>query len=429
MTVMRNTVDSGLFWLGVLPTEWQVVRGKDLFRKVSLPVSDIDEVVTCFRDGITTLRKNRREEGFTFALKESGYQGVRAGHLVVHAMDAFAGAIGIADSDGKCSPVYSVCAPKYQSKTHLPYYAWVLRNMATVGYIQSVAKGIRERSTDFRYSQVEEAYFALPPIVEQRRIATWLELQTGRINKRIELLSNKRDLLRDLRKSIVAEAVTKGLNSEIDLVNLGIPAFDAVPAHWKVRRLKECFSENNRPQPNDTVLSLSYGKVITKDFSEKRGVVPDSFDSYQGVYPGDIILRLTDLQNDQKSLRVGYASSYGIITSAYLCIRANNLHPKFAAYLLHNVGDIQKIFYGLGGGVRQSMKFADLAEILVPLPPLREQVDITTFLDNKLSQIDMQISFIDRLEVLLKKQRKAIIHEAVTGKIDLSNYEPPAQAA
>lgn len=96
--------DSGVSWLGKIPAHWPLYRAKFLWHEVLLPVRDFDEMVTCFRDGQVTLRKNRREEGFTNAIKELGYQGIRAGQLVLHSMDAFAGAIGVSDSDGKCTP-------------------------------------------------------------------------------------------------------------------------------------------------------------------------------------------------------------------------------------------------------------------------------------------------------------------------------------
>jgi type I restriction enzyme S subunit len=98
--------DSGIPWLGEIPAHWELKRAKWLFNQSALPVRDDDEMVTCFRDGQVTLRKNRREEGFTNAIKELGYQGIRVGQLVLHSMDAFAGAIGVSDSDGKCSPEY-----------------------------------------------------------------------------------------------------------------------------------------------------------------------------------------------------------------------------------------------------------------------------------------------------------------------------------
>ena len=98
---------SGVPWLGDVPAHWNAERGQRLLTKVERPVRDTDDVVTCFRDGTVTLRKNRRTEEFTESLKEIGYQGIRVGDLVIHAMDAFAGAIGVADADGKGTPVYS----------------------------------------------------------------------------------------------------------------------------------------------------------------------------------------------------------------------------------------------------------------------------------------------------------------------------------
>src|SRR5262245_21999221 len=126
--------DSSVPWLGTVPTHWKLERGKWLFIRMHREVRDSDEVVTCFRDGTVTLRRNRRVRGFTEALKEIGYQGIRRGDLVIHAMDAFAGAIGVADTDGKGSPVYSVCRPTQASNSH--YYAFLLREMSRSLWIQ-----------------------------------------------------------------------------------------------------------------------------------------------------------------------------------------------------------------------------------------------------------------------------------------------------
>lgn len=178
--------------------------------------------------------------------------------------------------------------------------------------------------------------------------------------------------------------------------------------------MKDCFISNSRRQPNNTVLSLSYGKVIIKDMEGKKGVTPESYESYQGVQPGDVVLRLTDLQNDQKSLRVGRATTKGIITSAYLCVSSRSLNDRYSAYLLHDVGDIQKLFYGLGGGVRQSMKFADLAELLFYLPPPSEQLAIADYLDRQTALIDQRLSTLAEKKAVLAELRKATIHEAVT---------------
>ena len=143
--------DSGVSWLGEVPDHWETERAKWLFRKMERPVRESDEVVTCFRDGVVTLRKNRRLRGFTESLSEFGYQGVRRGDLVIHAMDAFAGATGVSDSDGKGTSVYSVCAPRMEG-VNAHYYAFCVREMAGSQWILALSKGIRERSTDFRFA-------------------------------------------------------------------------------------------------------------------------------------------------------------------------------------------------------------------------------------------------------------------------------------
>ena len=129
--------DSGVEWLEDVPEHWKKERAKWLFRKMEQPVRQSDEVVTCFRDGVVTLRKNRRVRGFTESLKEIGYQGVRRGDLVIHAMDAFAGAIGVSDSDGKSTPVYSVCSPRQSANAY--YYAFCVREMARSDWILALA--------------------------------------------------------------------------------------------------------------------------------------------------------------------------------------------------------------------------------------------------------------------------------------------------
>ncbi|AJO88135.1 restriction endonuclease subunit S [Haemophilus influenzae] len=174
--------DSGVEWIGQVPEHWDVQRSKFIFKKIERKVNEEDQIVTCFRDGQVTLRANRRTEGFTNALKEHGYQGIRKGDLVIHAMDAFAGAIGISDSDGKATPVYSVCLPHDKQKIDVYFYAYYLRNLALSGFISSLAKGIRERSTDFRYSDFAELLLPIPPYLEQQKIADYLDKQTSKID-------------------------------------------------------------------------------------------------------------------------------------------------------------------------------------------------------------------------------------------------------
>ena len=201
---------SGLPWLGDVPEHWQVRRARWLFRKMDRPAGNADEVITCFRDGTVTLRKNRRTEGFTESLKEIGYQGIRQGDLVIHQMDAFAGAAGVSDSDGKGTPVYSVCRPALQANPF--YFAHMVREMARRQWILALAKGIRERSTDFRYSEFAKQPLPLPPLSEQRAIVEHLDKATADIDAAIALARRQIELLQEYRTRLIADVVTGKLD-------------------------------------------------------------------------------------------------------------------------------------------------------------------------------------------------------------------------
>ncbi|MDK8191812.1 restriction endonuclease subunit S [Paenibacillus sp. UMB7766-LJ446] len=190
-----------------------------------------------------------------------------------------------------------------------------------------------------------------------------------------------------------------------------------VPTNWDVKPLFTLFrniQNKNIGNLENNVLSLSYGKIVRRDIESNYGLLPESFETYQIVEPNDIILRLTDLQNDKKSLRVGLVEERGIITSAYVSLRpGNKLLPRYAYYLLHNY-DISKIFYNLGSGVRQSMNYVDLKKLTFLVPPLMEQSRIVVYLDSEISKINLLISKKKKLVELLQEKRQAFITEAVT---------------
>ena len=200
--------DSNVEWIGTIPKHWNIEKGKRLFKQMKRPVREQDEIVTCFRDGVVTLRSNRRTEGFTNALKEHGYQGIRKGDFIIHNMDAFAGAIGISDSDGKSTPVYAVCRPWDGNIVSSKYYAKYLRNLALQDFILSLAKGIRERSTDFRFKDFGELVYPLPPKEEQIQIVEYINKQITKIDKAIDLQQNYITKLKEYKASLIDSVVT-----------------------------------------------------------------------------------------------------------------------------------------------------------------------------------------------------------------------------
>lgn len=196
-----------------------------------------------------------------------------------------------------------------------------------------------------------------------------------------------------------------------------------VPERWGETVISALFDDNkrkNKASVEQNLLSLSYGRIVNKDINTEEGLLPASFDTYQIVESDYIVLRLTDLQNDQRSLRVGHVRERGIITSAYTALKKKSFHmtaARYFYYLLHAY-DLMKVFYGMGAGVRQSLGFEELKKIRLLLPDQEEQESIVRYLDRETARIDALIEKKQRLIELLKEKRQAVITQAVTKGLD-----------
>lgn len=211
-----------------------------------------------------------------------------------------------------------------------------------------------------------------------------------------------------------------------DLVKTNIEWIGYTQSNWKIGKVLQFFYEGrnrNIGVKNQNLLSLSYGNIVEKDINTSEGLLPASFSTYNIVEQGDIIIRPTDLQNDKVSLRTGLVKERGIITSAYIDLRPNEgVNSNFFHKVLHSY-DVCKVFYNMGSGVRQGIGFADIANLVVFVPPLEEQKKIADFLDDKCAQID-EITKATREEIeTLKQFKQSLIYEYVTGKKEVPNEQ------
>ena len=202
----------------------------------------------------------------------------------------------------------------------------------------------------------------------------------------------------------------------------GVAWLESIPETWNLLQLGSLFLEHkhkNVGMQSSNLLSLSYGKIIQKNINATDGLLPESFEGYNVIDAGDIVLRLTDLQNDQRSLRVGLCGESGIITSAYTTLRRRNdaLNSKYFYYLLHSY-DIRKGFYGMGAGVRQGLNYAGVRKIMLTVPPESEQTAIAECLDRKTAQVDALISNVQAQIEKLKAYKQSLITEIVTNGLD-----------
>lgn len=212
-----------------------------------------------------------------------------------------------------------------------------------------------------------------------------------------------------------------GIQPYAERKDSGVAWLGDVPAHWEVRPALAVYRPRqvkNLGLTEKTVLSLSYGRVVIKPEEKLRGLVPESFETYQIVEPGNIIIRTTDLQNDQKSLRIGHAKDRGVITSAYMCVETTSKVENEFGYQYLNAYDLLKIIYGYGSGLRQNLDFKDIKRMPVLVPPKDEQTAIVRFLDHADRRIRRAIAVKQKLIKLLEEQKQAIIHRAVTRGLD-----------
>lgn len=421
--------DSGVEWLGEIPSHWEMQRSKFLFKKIERKVKEIDQIVTCFRDGQVTLRANRRTDGFTNALKEHGYQGIRKGDLVIHAMDAFAGAIGVSDSDGKATPVYSVCLPYNKQKVNVYFYAYYLRNLALSGFITSLAKGIRERSTDFRYADFAELLLPLPSYSEQQKIAQFLDDKTAKIDQAVDLAEKQIALLKEHKQILIQNAVTRGLNPDVPLKDSGVEWIGQVPEHWEVKQLK--FEAH-----------ITLGKMLCTEY--KRGFHLKPYlkskniqwlnvdtSSIDEMYFSSYELALYKLEKGDLILSEGGEVGKTCMWNNELdeCYIQNSAHKvrlykknnnKYFLYLFFSCGHLG-VFDSIVNRVSIAHLTKDkLENMKFIFPTLAEQTAIADYLDKQTTKIDQAIALKTVHIEKLKEYKSVLINDAVTGKVQVS---------
>lgn len=210
------------------------------------------------------------------------------------------------------------------------------------------------------------------------------------------------------------------------------------PSHWRPQKLKYVLrlrkGNKNEGMKEDNLLSLSYGNIVKKNMEKAEGLVPASYEGYQIVEPGDIVLRLTDLQNDKRSLRQGLVRERGIVTSAYDAVHADGEEePEYWYYFLFAL-DIMKYYYSLGGGVRQSISFKDFPNAWILAPRIEEQVHIVRELKKSLNAMESIVSLIGgnrsaqvadegTLLSLMNKRKQAVIVQAIMDPQKASEFE------
>lgn len=415
---MREMKDSGVEWIGQIPKEWTIKKVKHLFTKKNEKAQqDSPIILSLARSGVRE-RDISNNEG---QLAESyfNYNPVDLGDLLLNPMDLYSGAnCSVSKIKGVISPAYVNLKAKQSVNPF--FYDYYFKVQYWLMAFFSYGKGV---SFDNRWTLNNETLMNYPVLSfdynEQCRIADYLDSKCSKIDAIIEREKAVIEKLKEYKMSVITEAVTKGLNPDVAMKDSGVEWIGKIPEGWSTTLLSTLFKQRknkNTGMIENNLLSLSYGNIKKKNINSNEGLLPESFESYNIIEIGDIVFRLTDLQNDKKSLRTGLCKQKGIITSAYVTLTlVKQDSPAYMHYLFH-MYDICKVFYGMGDGVRQGMGYDDLKKLRVLLPSYTQQQAIADYLDNKCTQIESTIAKKQAVIDKLTEYKKSLIYEVVTGK-------------
>jgi type I restriction enzyme S subunit len=409
--------NSSVEWLGEIPEHWEVLANKHIFSLKKNQVgkkSDDYDLLSLTLKGVVV---RNLENGGKFPAEFDTYQEVKKGDFVFCLFDVeeTPRCVGLSDFDGMITGAYTVMEPNENFDKRFLYHYYL--NL-------DADKRMKPLYTGLRNTISKDNFFAfktfVPPLKEQTKIAQFLDDKTTKIQDAITIKDQQIKLLKERKQILIHKAVTQGLNPNVTLKDSGVEWIGKIPKHWQILPGFMVYRENktkNTGMIQDVILSLSYGNIVIKPKEKLVGLVPESFETYQIVKPGDIIIRCMDLQNDKTSLRTGIAVNDGIITSAYLNLNIiNNNVSEYVYNFLHSL-DTTKVLYKFGTGLRQNLNFSDFKHLQIPKPPKEEQRNIVDYIENITKKIETAISLKQQEIEKLKEYKSSLINSVVTGKV------------
>jgi type I restriction enzyme S subunit len=394
-----------------MSTKWPNLKAKYLLIRQKHLATDEDGIVTAFRDGEVVLRSERRTEGFTEAEKYIGYQGVKSGELVVHSMDAFAGAIGVAKSKGKMSPVVHIYSAG--PEIDLRFYSYYLRHLANSGYIGSLAKGIRERSTSFDPAMLSQLEMPKPPIEVQRRIADYLDSQISILEKTIALKHQQLRCLKEESKELTLAWLT-------NMNKTGLGEWESMVGEHGLRA-KIMFELRNTSEVDAPLASATMEGVILRETSANDVWNPEeSTGAYKLVQPEDFVIGLRSFQHG-----FSYSEIRGKVSPAYTVFRLRKefrktLDPKYFSYLFQTrqfISLLEAISVGIREG--RSIPFESFGNLLIPVPSASEISNIVKVQESNLEKITL----LEKSLLPLAEMKSALVSAAVTQTLDVHELD------
>lgn len=411
--IMREMKDSGISWVGEIPTNWTIGRIGGLYSLRNQKVSDKDyEPLSVTMKGVLPQLETaaKTNDGDNRKL-------VRKGDFAINSRSDRRGSCGIADRDGSVSLINTILKPRNQMNAR--YYNWLFHTPMFADEFYKWGHGIVDDLWSTNWEEMKKIQIPFPSLAEQQRIAEFLDRECGKIDGLKADIQAQIDTLEQYKRSVITEAVTHGLNPSAPMKDSGINYISEHPIHWSLRRLKYILNERNERSVTGTeeLLSVSlYKGVIPSTEMTNRTMQADSLIGYKRVHKGDLVFN----KLNPGMARFG-CSDYDGITSpdfAVYIVNENYCNAKFLQYLLKTdfyVEKIKSVSMGVGDGFTR-LYSNQLYEFFVALPPRDEVSIIINYLDNKCAEIE-QIIADKKLQIeTLDGYKKSLIYEYVTGK-------------
>lgn len=402
--------DSGVFWLGKIPEEWEISKISSVYELRTQKVSDRDyPPLSVTMKGIvpqleTAAKTNAHDDRKL----------VKKGDFAINSRSDRRGSCGISDYDGSVSLINIVMKPRESMNSS--YYNWLFHTIQFSDEFYKWGHGIVDDLWTTNWQDMKHIDIPVPYIGIQCQIASYLDKKCSEIDSLYSEIEEQIKVLEEYKKSVITEAVTKGLNPDVKMKDSGIEWCIRIPKHWEVMPNKYIMYKTKEICPiynGQSILSLTVDGVNVRDLNA-GGKMPTSFDGYQIVKPGNLLMCLFDY--DVTPRCIGVINDEGLTSPAYsqFVLKDGNSYGYYYYYYL--MLDNSKELLHLSKNLRHSFTEEQLGTINTPVPPLHEQRQIADYLDSKCAEIDSTIADKQHQLSILEQYKKSLIYEYVTGK-------------
>ena len=424
--------DSGVKWLGEIPSHWEVKRLRAALseRKERFNSAESLMILSLIKDKGIIPYDEKGEVGNKSKDDHTQYKVARKGDLVINSMNVIIGSLGITPYDGYISPAYYAFKPN--NNIFLSYYNYILSLRKVQQSIRCFSKGIMEIRLKISAYDFLSMPFPFPTIKEQEAIANYLDAATSKIDEAIAQQQKMIDLLNERKQIIINNAVTKGLDPNVKMKPSGIDWIGDIPEHWKVMKTLFALSMPITDGPHETpqlyddgipfvsaeAVSCGNGRI---DFDHIRGFISKAY--YEECCKKYIPRRndIYMIKSGATTGKVALVDTEQIFTiwSPLAVFRCNDkvMYFKYMFYLLQSDLYQTQVQLGWSYGTQQNIGMRTLEKLIIPVPSLEEQIQIANYLDSSVGKIENVRSNIERKISFLQERKQIIINDVVTGKV------------